>query len=111
MVMNFKLYLYTDVGTNIISILLGIGLTSLFQKVCKGKNCIIFTSPVISDVDGKIFKHDNKCYKYDISTVKCDKSKQIIEISKNLPKPPPTASVFDNVQSLKNMWTSEKIIK
>ena len=103
--MNFKRFLYTDVGRNIISVLLGIGLASLFQKVCKDKSCLVFTGPIISDVDGKIIKHGEKCFKYDISSVTCDSSKRIIETTKLLPLPPRTPSFFDNITSLKNMWS------
>jgi hypothetical protein len=102
--MNFKRFLYTDVGRNIISVLLGIGLASLFQKVCKDKSCLVFTGPIISDIDGKIFKHDDKCFQYDISSVKCDDSKRIIETTKLQPTPPPPPSISDNLQSLKNIW-------
>lgn len=103
--MNFNRFLYTDVGKNIISILLGIGLASLFQKVCRDKGCIIFTGPIISDHDGKIIKHDGKCFKYDISSVKCDKSKRIIETTKLQPLPPPPPSFLDNIQSFKSVWS------
>ena len=103
--MNFKRFLYTDVGRNIISVLLGIGLASLFQKVCRDKSCLVFTGPIISDVDGKIIKHGEKCYKYDISSVTCDSSKRIIETTKLLPLPPRPPSFFDNINSLKNMWS------
>lgn len=102
--MHFKRFLYTDVGRNIISVLLGIGLASLFQKVCKDKSCIIFTSPIISDIDGKIIQHGKKCYKYDITSVSCDKSKRIIETCKLKPPPPPPPSFNDNLQSLKSIW-------
>ena len=103
--MNFNRFLYTDVGKNIISVLLGIGLASLFQKVCKDKSSLIFTGPIISDIDGKIIKHDNNCFKYDISSVKCDATKRIIETTKLQPLPPPPPSFFDNMRSFKNMWS------
>ena len=48
--MNFNRFLYTDVGKNLISVILGIGLASLFQKVCKDQSCIVFTSPIITDI-------------------------------------------------------------
>jgi hypothetical protein len=78
---NFKRLLHTDIGKNIISLILGLGLATLFHKVCKDKDCIIFDGPVISDVDGKIFKQDNDCYKYEIENAKCDATKKIIKIA------------------------------
>lgn len=102
--MHFKRFLYTDVGRNIISVLLGIGLASLFQKVCKDKSCLVFTSPIISDIDGKIIKHGDRCFKYDITSVSCDTTKRIIETTKLLPLPPAPPSFIDNLKSFKSIW-------
>ena len=76
--------LYTNAGKYIISVILGIGLASLFQKVCKDKDCVVFRGPIISEVDGKIFKHDNNCYKYDIATSLCDTNKRVIEMNMDM---------------------------
>ena len=82
---NFKRLLHTNTGRNIISLILGLGLATLFHKVCKDKDCILFSGPVISEVDGKIYKQDDVCYKYDIETTKCDETKQIINITNDAP--------------------------
>jgi hypothetical protein len=78
--MNFKRLLNTQIGIAFISILLGLGLATLFRKVCKDKNCIVFNGPVISDISGKTFKYGEKCYKYDINPTTCDKNKKIVDI-------------------------------
>jgi hypothetical protein len=80
MQINFDRLLHTPTGRIFISIMLGLGLASLFRRVCKDKNCIIFDGPVINQVDGKVFKHKNKCYTYDAETTNCDKTKKIIDI-------------------------------
>ena len=68
-------------GKIFISILLGLGLATMFKTVCEEKNCIRFAGPVISEVDGKIYKHGEKCYKYDVqSSGKCDETKRILDI-------------------------------
>jgi hypothetical protein len=54
--MNFKRLLETSLGKNMISIVLGLGLASLFRKVCNDKNCIVFNGPIITDIEDKIFK-------------------------------------------------------
>lgn len=79
--MNFKRLLNTDLGRIVISILLGLGLATLFKKVCNDKNCMVFNGPVIRDLEGKIYKHDNKCYSYSSSSVSCDSNKRILDIS------------------------------
>jgi len=78
--MNFKRLLYTDLGRIIISIILGLGLATLFRKVCTDKSCIIFNGPIISDLEGKIYKHGEKCYKYSTRTDKCDTTKKQIDL-------------------------------
>lgn len=82
--MNFRRLLSTSVGKIFISILLGLGLATLFRKVCNDKNCIVFNGPVLSDVDGKIFKIDNKCYTYTANSQTCDSKKRIVEISSSV---------------------------
>ena len=51
--MNFKRLLNTEIGRNLISIVLGIGLAALFRKVCKDKNCLVFNGPVIGEFENK----------------------------------------------------------
>ena len=45
--MNLRRLLESELGKNIISILLGLGLATLFRKVCTDKNCIRFNGPII----------------------------------------------------------------
>lgn len=76
--MNFQRLLNTPLGQFLISVLLGLGLASLFRRACNDKNCIIFNGPIISEFDDKIYKYDNKCYKYEAAPSKCDKTKKRI---------------------------------
>lgn len=81
MSMNFKRLLYTPFGKMVLSILLGIGLASLFHKVCKDKDCITFNGPVIKDMDGKTYQHGEQCYKYEFIPAPCDAMKSIVALS------------------------------
>jgi hypothetical protein len=79
--MQIKSLLNSPMGKIFISILLGLGLATMFRTVCEGKNCIQFVGPVISEVDGKIYKHGEKCYKYVAeSSGKCDETKRVVDI-------------------------------
>jgi hypothetical protein len=79
--MKIDRLLNTPMGKIFISILLGLGLATMFRKVCKDKNCIVFHGPVISEVDGKTFKHGEDCYQYKTKTVPCDEqNKQVLDI-------------------------------
>ena len=71
----------TQTGKYVLSVILGLGLASLFRTVCKGKNCIAFNAPPVEEIKDKVFKYDNKCYKYTTTQTKCDKSKKIVSFA------------------------------
>lgn len=65
----------TKYGKIIISILLGLGLASIFRKSCESRNCLIFQAPSFEEVDSKVYKHNNRCYKYKEQSVVCNPNK------------------------------------
>ena len=69
--MNFKRLLHSSLGKIIISIMLGLGLATIFRKVCKDKNCLTFKGPILGDIDGKIYKHGEKCFQYTTNSTRC----------------------------------------
>ena len=78
--MNFKRLLTTKTGIFFISVLLGLGLATLFRKVCNDKNCIVFNGPVLSEIKDKIFEEDGKCYKYTLTKEACNSERQIVDV-------------------------------
>jgi hypothetical protein len=76
---NFKRLLHTSIGKGFISIMLGLGLASLFRKVCKDKDCIVFSGPVISEIQDKTFKYGKECYTYTPETAPCDSTRRTVE--------------------------------
>lgn len=78
--MNFKRLLNTPLGKFFVSLLIGLGIATLFRKVCKDKNCITFRGPVLTDFNNKTYKYNDKCYKYTTQATSCDKTKQIIDL-------------------------------
>ena len=79
--MDFKKFFNTDTGKTIISILLGLGLATLFRKDCEGNSCLDFKAPDLEDIKKKIFKYGNKCFKYDMETIKCDNKKKYVNFA------------------------------
>lgn len=77
--MNFQRLLHSNIGVIFISILLGLGLATLFRKVCKDKTCIEFNGPILAEVSGKIYKHGEKCYTYTLETDSCKENKKTID--------------------------------
>ena len=64
-------FVHTETGKYIMSILLGLGLASLFRTVCKDKDCIIFKAPPLDKFKDKIYKNGEKCFKYNPVATKC----------------------------------------
>ncbi len=69
--MHLGKFVHTERGKIIMSILLGLGLATLFRKVCKGKNCLAFHAPPLDDFKDKIYKNNGKCIKYVPVATKC----------------------------------------
>ena len=79
--MQLRMLLNSPLGKVFISILLGLGLATIFHSTCKEKDCIKFAGPVIREVDGKIYKHGEKCYKYEAESAgTCDSHKRVLDI-------------------------------
>jgi len=71
MTIHFSKFLHTETGKIVMSVLLGLGLASLFRKVCKDRNCLLFHAPPLDDFKDKIYKQNNKCFKYNPIPTKC----------------------------------------
>tara|TARA_B110000208_G_scaffold74050_1_gene95239 strand:- start:78 stop:323 length:246 start_codon:yes stop_codon:yes gene_type:complete len=59
-------------GKIFVSILLGLGIASLFKRTCIGNNCIIVKTLSPDHIQNNIYRHDDKCYKYKSHSSKCD---------------------------------------
>ena len=70
--------LHSKTGKYMLSILLGMGLASFFRKSCQGKDCIDYSAPPVSEMEGTNYKFDGKCYEYHPEPVSCKTDKKII---------------------------------
>lgn len=71
MFQNILKSINTNIGQYLISIILGLGLSSLFRKVCNNRDCIVFHAPSLETLNDTTYKYDNKCYKFKEEAVKC----------------------------------------
>ena len=69
--MHLGKFVHTERGKIIMSILLGLGLATLFRTVCKDNNCIAFHAPPLDEFKDKIYKNNGKCVKYVPVATKC----------------------------------------
>jgi hypothetical protein len=79
MYIAIKKILHSNLARYIISVLLGLGLASLFRKACKERNCLVFKGPQIDKLKNKIYKHNDKCYKFKENSSKCGQRDRQVE--------------------------------
>ena len=72
---NILSFLDTEIGIIFVSILLGLGLASLFRKTCTDNNFIIVKGPPLKQMENKIYGFDDKCYKYKAVATSCKNNK------------------------------------
>ena len=69
---NLTKIIHTKYGRILLSMLLGLGLASLFRKSCESRNCLMFHAPSFKEINENVYKYDNKCYKFKEHSVKCN---------------------------------------
>lgn len=72
---SFENILSEKFGSTIISIILGLGLASLFKRVCKN-DCIIYRVQNYNQIKNNVYKWDENCYKYEKVDVDCSREKK-----------------------------------
>ena len=81
-----KNLLHTNIGKIILSILLGLGLATLFRQVCNSKDCYRFIGPHHNALRDKIFASDTektKCYSLVEENIQCGSKSKTLEFSTN----------------------------
>ena len=78
---NIEKLFNTETGKKLMSIILGLGLATLFRESCKSSNCLIYQSPPLADLTSKTYKHNGKCYTFKEESTKCDNNKKKIQIA------------------------------
>ena len=64
--------LHTQNGRYAISFILGMGLASLFRKICKDRNCLVFKAPPLEEVTKSTYAYGDKCYTFKETLTKCN---------------------------------------
>lgn len=79
--MQLTKFVKSNTGKYMMSIILGIGIATFFRSICKGKNCIIYKAPPLEEIENKVYKFDNKCYKFEKTNKTCDSNKRVLEFA------------------------------
>lgn len=79
--MHLIKFVKTHTGKYVMSIILGIGLATVFRSICKGKDCIVYKAPPLDEIQDKIYKFNGKCYNFERMSGDCNTKKQIVEFA------------------------------
>ena len=71
----------TRVGSIVISMILGIGLASIFRKVCNTRDCLVFQAPPMKDVTENTYGHDGRCYRFKESSIACSTNRKTVDFA------------------------------
>lgn len=67
-----KDYIKKNPNTKIgLGILWGVAIGLLFRAACYGRKCVIVNAPKVEDVSEKVYKENNKCYRFVSSDAVC----------------------------------------
>lgn len=69
--MSMKKVMNNNAGCIIVSLLLGLGLATMFHKVCAGRDCVVVKGPNVDYVTSHTWRHDEGCFKYHVDGVDC----------------------------------------
>ena len=72
--------IHTTNGQYIISFILGMGIASLFRKICQDRNCLVFKAPDFDEVTKNVYTYGDKCYSFTKNSVTCGKVEREISI-------------------------------
>lgn len=65
---------YDEKGQIVISLLFGLAVAFIFQRVCKDKKCIIIRAPDVDKMVSKVYEFEGECYKYSTQSITCPKN-------------------------------------
>lgn len=59
-------------GGIMVSVVLGLGLATVFRRACVGGSCYVVRGPAVDHVTGHVWQVDDKCYRYVPEPAECD---------------------------------------
>jgi len=79
MQINISKFLHTATGKYLMSIVLGLGLASLFRTSCKGINCNVIKAPPLEEIESHVYMYNGECFKIKPENIKCDDKRETLK--------------------------------
>ena len=73
---NILKFFKSKLGMKLLSIILGLGLASIFKMSCDNRSCLVFKAYELQN--NNVIKYGETCYEATEKIEKCDKTKEII---------------------------------
>lgn len=70
-VSNLMKKLHSRAGRIIVSIILGLGIASIFRPKCHKKECLDFKGPDLKEIEHNIYRYNDRCYKFKLTSKSC----------------------------------------
>ena len=87
MLRNLTKIMHTHYGQILISVILGLGLASLFRRGCSDKSCMTFRAPPPETIADNVYKHGDGCYRFEHASAPCNPNKTIVDIDREAADP------------------------
>ena len=62
--------MHSDRGSILVSVLLGLGLATMFRQTCK-RDCVVIRAPDLAELRRYTYDMDGTCYRYTPRAVPC----------------------------------------
>jgi len=72
--MHVTRILQSEAGRVVVSLLLGLGMASLFRKGCDTLNCLNFRAPDSEEIEKNVYRYGDGCVKYAHRAVPCSEA-------------------------------------
>lgn len=72
--MDLSKTLSSEKSIFIISFLWGMAIAVLLMRKCMDGYCVVVKGPEKNDIEGKVFKVDDKCYEFEPKIAECKKN-------------------------------------
>ena len=76
--MDIQKIINSETGKYIISIILGLGLATLFRRVCKDRKCLVFRAAPMNKIRDQIFAYAQNCYTFQEEAQPCTPGKTTV---------------------------------
>ena len=76
--MNLLDLVKSQFGKYVMSIMLGLGLATIFRRTCKDRKCLVFVPPEMDSLSKDIYEYNGKCFKYEAKGIACDKTRTTV---------------------------------